>query len=531
MNNSLGDTLASLSNDFQGTENVEGQLSDQQKVKFVNLDMMTPMSNTLTYDFEQTTLDTSPKQSIVNLINYENIDTINVQEENKYKLQKYQSFKLSQDQIRKSSKHNTYQPQQTMSQLNIGGQNFDTDINQQSPETSPMNAQTLKFIKELWNSEKNETEYFKDIVNDQKIPIIEYKIPSLNIYSPLMDCNSPIYEPDIEMDLYITSLVDSLWGNQIISRKLQKMLETGSNEQKELIVQKLERHSPQIEQDIFGNYVVQKIFECTNNKLQYRIFIKLKPHFYDLSKNTFGCRVMQKLIEYTYNRNDLQLLVLQQLQSNMKSLIYNQNGNYVILKMLETFDKQKMKFMIPLIEESFNYMGQQIYGCKIIHKIIQQYSQQQITKIIRSSIQNYHILSQTEYGNYVLQHILQYWITSQEKILLVQLVLQQFFQLSINKYASNTVERALEAINKEDLISIMKWLLCRSPNQYTSNFVVLANHQYANYVIKKFLILSDHNVLKYISDHLNQNQSEQIAIQSTVHGQRINSFLDKQIQN
>jgi len=36
---------------------------------------------------------------------------------------------------------------------------------------------------------------------------------------------------------------------------------------------------------------------------------------------------------------------------------------------------------------------------------------------------------------------------------------------TIYKIISNTVERALEAINKEDLISIMKWLLCRSPNQ------------------------------------------------------------------
>ena len=38
-------------------------------------------------------------------------------------------------------------------------------------------------------------------------------------------------------------------------------------------------------------------------------------------------------------------------------------------------------------------------------------------------------------------------------------------KFTIYKITSNTVERALEAINKEDLISIMKWLLCRSPNQ------------------------------------------------------------------
>lgn len=66
---------------------------------------------------------------------------------------------------------------------------------------------------------------------------------------------------------------------------------------------------------------------------------------------------MQKLIEYTYNREELQLVVLQQLQSNMRSLIYDLNGNYVIFKMLETYDKLKMEFLIPIVEESFNYMG------------------------------------------------------------------------------------------------------------------------------------------------------------------------------
>ncbi|CAD8071584.1 unnamed protein product [Paramecium primaurelia] len=547
MNNQNDDYLPSLLQEFQGTENAEGQLSEYQKVKLGNLGLMTPMSNTLTTDFEQMTLDTSPKESLVNQKNCLIIDTIDEQEENIFKLQvqgtinaqKHQSFKVPKEQKRKSPKHKTCQPLLT-EPINQGIQeNQDAILEMQSPssnDTPSLNAQTLQLIKELWNSEKNESEYFQDIIDGHSIPQgLSYDYSYLNqpFYSPpLLESQSPQvkFEPDIEMDLYVTSLVDQLWGNQIVSRKLQKMLEQGTQEQKELITYKLERISPQIQKDVFGNYVVQKIFECTNQKLQLRMFNKLKSHFYDLSKNNFGCRVMQKLIEYTYNREDLQLIVLQQLQSNMRSLIYDLNGNYVIFKMLETYDKLKMEFLIPIVEESFNYMGQQIYGCKIIHKVIQQYTPQQISRIIRLSVQNYNILSQTEYGNYVLQHILQHWKPSQEKGYLVQLVIQQFYQLSVNKYASNTVERALEVLGKQELIAIMNWLLSRNPNQYSSNFVILANHQYANYVIKKFLVLSDHSVQKYISDHLQQNQSELTAIKSTVHGQRIYSLLEKSIQ-
>jgi pumilio RNA-binding family len=49
----------------------------------------------------------------------------------------------------------------------------------------------------------------------------------------------------------------------------------------------------------------------------------------------------------------------------MRSLIYDLNGNYVIFKMLETYDKQKMEFLIPLVEESVLYIfikTVQLYG-------------------------------------------------------------------------------------------------------------------------------------------------------------------------
>lgn len=48
----------------------------------------------------------------------------------------------------------------------------------------------------------------------------------------------------------------------------------------------------------------------------------------------------------------------------MRSLIYDLNGNYVIFKMLETYEKQKMEFLIPLVEESviYNLIKVQLYG-------------------------------------------------------------------------------------------------------------------------------------------------------------------------
>ncbi|CAK89590.1 unnamed protein product (macronuclear) [Paramecium tetraurelia] len=486
-------------------------------------EISSPITISLQSEFEQLTLDTSPKLDPLTNQHSGILDFIDeIDQEEKFK--KHQSLSLQKDLIRRNNKNKT----------NEG---------QSSPNSNQsLNDQKFKYIKELWLQESpiqemnkqvlsqrvisiNEEQYFKDLQSDNVIGMGVYHS---NEASPLM-----YFEPDIEADIYISSLIDSLWGNQIISRKLQKLIESGTPEQQLLIVQKLERISPQIEKDVFGNYVVQKIFDSSGDvKLKSRMFNKLKTHFYDLSKNPFGCRVMQKLIEYSQGKEEVQNSILSQLVQNMRSLIYDSNGNYVIFKMLESYDKSKMEFLIPIVEESFHYMAQQIYGCKIIHKIIQQYAPNYIANLVKQSIANYSVLSQTEFGNYILQHILQFWIVSPEKTRLIQLVIQQFYQLSINKYArqglisisiSNTVERALETLSKPELITVLNWLLFRNQAQQqfsyvASNFVQLANHQFANYVIKKFLILIDQQMQQSILNFLIKNQQEYQALKSTLHG-------------
>jgi pumilio RNA-binding family len=73
---------------------------------------------------------------------------------------------------------------------------------------------------------------------------------------------------------------------------MQKLIESGREDQKDYIISKLERMSPQIERDVFGNYVVQKVFEKCTDPQRMRMFNKLKGYLVDLSKNSYGCRVV-----------------------------------------------------------------------------------------------------------------------------------------------------------------------------------------------------------------------------------------------
>ena len=86
-----------------------------------------------------------------------------------------------------------------------------------------------------------------------------------------------------------------------------------------------------------------------------RMFNRLKPYFYDLSKNNFGCRVVQKIIEFSQSNEEVENFLINNLFENMKSLIFDTNGNYVIFKMLEVYSSEKMNPLISRVEESVSY--------------------------------------------------------------------------------------------------------------------------------------------------------------------------------
>lgn len=105
------------------------------------------------------------------------------------------------------------------------------------------------------------------------------------------------------------------------------------------------------------------------------MFNKLRGFFVDLSKHQYGCRVIQKVIEYIAYKDDLQDLFLQEIKDNLRSLILDNNGNYVLHKMLEALPNDKVKFILPEVENHIKVLVQKNYGCKIILRIFEIFDQ------------------------------------------------------------------------------------------------------------------------------------------------------------
>lgn len=133
----------------------------------------------------------------------------------------------------------------------------------------------------------------------------------------------------------------------------------------------------------------------------------------------------------------------------MKSLIYDQYGNFVLLKCLEVLPPEKLEFMVIPVEESVTYMCSQQYGCKIILRILELYPESATEQILQVCVNNQKNLCNQEYGN----HILQYAIRSKKHITkLMQFIFDNFETLCMNKYSSNTVEKLVEQVINQPFV-------------------------------------------------------------------------------
>ncbi|CAD8054824.1 unnamed protein product [Paramecium sonneborni] len=323
---------------------------------------------------------------------------------------------------------------------------------------------------------------------------------------------------DNKLSLNRTDL-EQICGNQLINRKLQNILDSNDTYTKRLIFNQVEKIYLKASKDMFGNYTVQKIFEVGSQDQKQRMYNLLINHIFDLSKNQYACRVVQKMIEFIKDLPDQLEIFLQILHPQMDLLLNDSNGNYVILSCFELFNKNQLFFMIPLIEDSLQFMSKQTYGCRVIQRVLELYSLEQTQKILDILMTLASQLCYQEFGNYIIQYLLKSG-PPREKQIICQIIKDNFEQLSINKFGSNTVEKYIDIMGPNQII---KNLCSISNDQFV--FYNLSTNPYGNYVMKKVLISGDPSV-QYLKGLLKQYPDLVQRIKNSDFGQRVGLIMD-----
>ena len=125
--------------------------------------------------------------------------------------------------------------------------------------------------------------------------------------------------------------------------------------------------------DQFGNYVIKTILLINNPEYSNRIGEYISTNIIYYSKHKYSSNVVEKCFDYCEGVVLNKLIYFVQEEQNLKELITDEHGNYVVQKVLSISNMKKKKEMLNVIKGMFPILKQTQFGEKIIHRICTTY--------------------------------------------------------------------------------------------------------------------------------------------------------------
>ncbi|KAL3767135.1 hypothetical protein ACHAW5_003154 [Stephanodiscus triporus] len=279
------------------------------------------------------------------------------------------------------------------------------------------------------------------------------------------------------------------------SRFIQQRLEVADANEKDSVMDEIIPAIKELQNDVFGNYVVQKLYEFGTQSMKKDLKATLTGNMLILSLQMYGCRVIQKALE-SLDYDDLCELI-QEFDSYVLTCIQDQNGNHVMQKCIEVMSvkakvseyiSQRIQFIVDDVLANVKTLCCHPYGCRVLQRMLEHCVESQKTATLDEIQRCHRFLLDDQYGNYVIQHVLQYGRESDRDSLLKIIVENDLLKLSRQKFASNVVEKLLKYGNSNQRNAIVREMLelvYESRDGVGSSVVLLmVRDAYANYVVQ-----------------------------------------------
>ena len=230
-------------------------------------------------------------------------------------------------------------------------------------------TRVLQQLIEIIKTEELRSSFYKlikprvcDLLKDLNGTYIVQKFVNLNLNDYGIQINSIIINNSV-------TLCSDKHGCCVI----QKYLETRDpNMIPKLIYTLLDGFSNLIT-DQFGNYVIKTILLINNPEYSNRIGEYISTNIIYYSKHKYSSNVVEKCFDYCEGVVLNKLIYIVQEEQNLKELITDEHGNYVVQKVLSISNMKKKKEMLKVIKGMFPILKQTQFGEKIIHRICTTY--------------------------------------------------------------------------------------------------------------------------------------------------------------
>ena len=287
-----------------------------------------------------------------------------------------------------------------------------------------------------------------------------------------------------KIDHYIYGLIKgkffSIIKNHKGSKIFQKYLKNTHSDILHQIFVELSQNLEELITDPYANYFCKRFFTYLNQKDRTDFLKGIEKSMVKLSSDSIGTYPIQTIIEHVGSKNE-KIIIVNALKDNVKELAVDPFGSHVLEKLLTCFEEEYINFIYNYIVDNFLDLANNNNGICIVKKILTFTHKKNIHDKLKVIIKENGLqLISHPYANFVIQVVVECWADYKDILVLYD---KKYFNLSLEKYASNVVERCIE--KEEEILNNYIKEIVDSNRIYD---VMRSN--YGNYVIQKAIKLS-----------------------------------------
>ncbi|CUA77447.1 Pumilio homology domain family member 4 [Saccharomyces cerevisiae S288c] [Rhizoctonia solani] len=320
--------------------------------------------------------------------------------------------------------------------------------------------------------------------------------------------------------------IPALCKDQHGCRYLQKKLEEGVPEHRDIIFHETFSLFAELMTDPFGNYLCQKLLEYSTDEQRNMICESVAHDLVGISLNMHGTRAVQKMIDFLSTQRqanpssyDAQIhSIIVALSMHVVTLIKDLNGNHVIQKCLNRLIPEDNQFIYNAVAAHCVEVATHRHGCCVLQRCIDHASDQQRIQLVTEITFNALTLVQDPYGNYVVQYILD---LNDNRF--SDAVIRQFIgnvcALSVQKFSSNVIEKCIRVAEHTTRKMLIEELLNRN------RLEKLLRDSFGNYCVQTALDYAEPTQRMLLVEGIRPILP---LIRNTPYGKRIQSKLQRE---
>ncbi|ETO10775.1 hypothetical protein RFI_26601, partial [Reticulomyxa filosa] len=333
-------------------------------------------------------------------------------------------------------------------------------------------TKSMEMTTSLESQETSHTDPFngEDITSPQLLNLIspgarnnqqnrsQFCFPNKNPNPNSNSDSSEIMTKDSQSDISprTPSMIDHVVGRVCSFAKTQsgsRFVQEKLSETKyfQMFFEELQEHVPELMMDNFGHYAIEALFNHCNDEQRIVLVDNLRESMVTVACHKQGSFSIQAMMD-TLSTTDQKQYLIQGLQMDIKKIILNHSGHYVILRFLTRFKYPDTKFIFKAISQYALELATDHYGLRVLKDAVEQgqtqLPSQDLLAVYMSIAKHTNSLVENQYGNYIIQHLLD--VAPREVTDTIKEKMHgKFVRYSKQKFSSNVVEKCLKHSSAE----------------------------------------------------------------------------------